>query len=670
MRRAPVFRSVLPLNDLVPDAMYPERQSERPASKLEEYGTAGLRWVRRRWRAPRWRSQRLLPLFHQEVRALEGVNQGDIAERAKAMAFELRRNGVNLACAARAFALIRRAAQLTLGKAHYDVQVLGGWVMLQGMVAEMQTGEGKTLTATLPAATAALAGWPVHVITTNDYLVERDAETMTPLYESLGLTVAAVTAEMDEDARRAAYRADVVYCSNKTVVFDYLRDLIVLDDEKDDDILRLERLQGSQGRVNRLYLQGLYFAVVDEADSVLVDEARTPLIISGVQDDDIGDVTRQAVDLARYLNPDRDYRVNHETRQITLTEAGRDALAVACAMLPPPWHIPFRREELVLNALTVLLLYHQDEHYIVRDGKIVVVDEYTGRVMADRSWGQGLHQMLEVKEDLELTEPRNTLKSISYQRFFRHYLHLSGMTGTATEIRAELGRVYDLPVVTIPTHRPSLRRYVPDRVFATEAAKWQAVSDRTRELYEQGVPVLIGTRSVAASEAVSLYLQQAGLPHQILNAKQDADEADIVARAGEIGSIMIATNMAGRGTDIPLSDAARARGGLHVILTERHESARIDRQLQGRCARQGDPGQTGAMLSLEDAVLDGQRERWAGGVMLSMMKRDVQARQRLARWWLAHAQAQVERRLARDRRKMVAADEQLEQSLSFSGQGD
>src|SRR5690625_691246 len=601
---------------------------------------------------------------------LDALNHADIAEQAKAMAFELRRNGIRRDSAARAFALIRRAAQLTLNLAHYDVQLLGGWVMLQGMVAEMQTGEGKTLTATLPAATAALAGWPVHVITTDDYLVERDAEIMGPLYARLGLTVAAVTAEMADEERRQAYRADVVYCSNKTVVFDYLRDLIVLDDEKDDDVLRLERLQGDQGRVSRLYLQGLYFAIVDEADSVLVDEARTPLIISGVQDDDIEDVTRQAVDLARHLQADRHYRVNHENRRIHLTESGRDALAAACATLPPPWHIPFRREELVLNALTVLLLYHADEHYIVRDGKIVVVDEYTGRVMADRSWGQGLHQMLEVKEGLDLTEPRSTLKSVSYQRFFRQYLHLSGMTGTATEIRAELGRVYDLPVVTIPTHRPSLRRHAPDQVYASRSDKWDAVTRRTQELHHNGVPVLIGTRSVAASEELSARLHQAGLPHQMLNAKQDADEAAIVAQAGQVGSIMIATNMAGRGTDIPVSDAARALGGLHVILTERHESARIDRQLQGRCARQGDPGHVQAMLSLDDAVLDAWRDRWDGVLMLQILTRDIRRHQWLARWWLARAQQRIEHKLARDRRKMVAADEQLEQSLSFSGQGD
>ncbi|KAG1447564.1 hypothetical protein G6F57_017045 [Rhizopus arrhizus] len=300
----------------------------------------------------------------------------------------------------------------------------------------------------------------------------------------------------------------------------------------------------------------------------------------------------------------------------------------------------------------------------------MVVDEFTGRVMPDRSWGQGLPQMLEHKEGLELSEPRATLKSISYQRFFKHYLLLSGMTGTAAEIRAELGRVYDLPVVRIPTHRKSRRRHAPDAGYPTLAEKWAAVRDRTRALHQQGVPILIGTRSVAASEQVAQVLAQAGLPAVVLNAKQDADEADMIARAGEIGSIMIATNMAGRGTDIPLSDAAREAGGLHVILTERHESARIDRQLEGRCGRQGDPGHVEAILSLEDAVLDSVTgSAWAKPMQILRAPR-AQGWHGLAARWLRFAQARTERKLARDRRQMVAADEELENSLSFSGQGD
>ena len=422
--------------------------------------------------------------------------------RADEVAFDLRCNGITQAGAARAFALVRQAGRLALGKAHFDVQLLGGWAMLQGMVAEMNTGEGKTLTATLPAATAALAGLPVHVITTNDYLVERDAQIMTPLYQALGLSVAWVSMEMDPAERRRAYRADIVYCSNKTLVFDYLRDLIVLDDDKDEDRLRLERLRGGEGRVGELFLRGLCFAIVDEADSVLVDEARTPLIISGVQEEDGGAVTAQAMELAAGMREEH-YLIQREHRRAALTESGREHLRLACAALPAPWGIPFRREELILSALTVLHLYRLDEQYIVRDGKVMVVDEFTGRVMPDRSWGQGLHQMIEHKEGLELSDPRATLKSISYQRFFKHYLLLAGMTGTAAEIRAELGRVYNLPVVRIPTHRKSRRIHAPDSVHRTMADKWAAVRERCRALHARGVPVLIGTRSVAASEEVA-----------------------------------------------------------------------------------------------------------------------------------------------------------------------
>lgn len=654
---------------LRPDPLYPEKESERHANKLEAWGTAALRWLGRKRREPLWRTRRILSRVHRETQALGDIDLASVRSRADEVAYDLRCNGITQASAARAFALIRQAGRLALGKAHFDVQLLGGWAMLQGMVAEMHTGEGKTLTATLPAATVAMAGLPVHVITTNDYLVERDAQIMSPIYEALGLSVAWVSMEMDIPTRRKAYQADVVYCSNKTLVFDYLRDLIVLDGSKDEDALRLERLRGEQGTLGQLYLRGLCFAIVDEADSVLVDEARTPLIISGVQEDDTSAVTRQAMELAGSMQPEH-YRLLLGERRVTLNESGREHLRAQCAALPAPWSIPFRREELVLSALTVLHLYKLDEQYIIRDEKIMVVDEFTGRVMPDRSWGQGLHQMLEHKEGLDLSEPRATLKSISYQRFFKHYLLLSGMTGTAAEIRGELGRVYDLPVVRIPTHRKSRRRHAPDAVHRNLADKWAAVRARTQILHQQGVPILIGTRSVAASEQVADVLAQAGLPAVVLNAKQDAGEADMIARAGEMGSIMIATNMAGRGTDIPLSDAARAAGGLHVILTERHESARIDRQLEGRCGRQGDPGHVEAILSLEDAVLDSVTGSGWALPMQTLRSPQTKGWRWLAARWLRFAQARTERKLARERRQMVAADEELENSLSFSGQGD
>jgi len=406
---------------LNPDPLYPEKESERHPNKLEAWGTAALRWLGRKRRQPLSRTRRIVARVHRETEALGDIDLAGVRRRADEIAYDLRCNGITPASAARAFALIRQAGRLTVGKAHFDVQLMGGWAMLQGMVAEMNTGEGKTLTATLPAATVAMAGLPVHVITTNDYLVERDAQIMGPIYEALGLSVAWVSMEMDIPTRRKAYQADVVYCSNKTLVFDYLRDLIVLDGGKDEDALRLERLRGEQGRLAQLYLRGLCFAIVDEADSVLVDEARTPLIISGVQEDDTTDVTRQAMDLAGAMDPAH-YRLLRGERRVTLTELGREHLRAECAALPAPWSIPFRREELVLSALTVLHMYRLDEQYIIRDEKIMVVDEFTGRVMPDRSWGQGLHQMLEHKEGLALSEPRSTLKSISYQRFFKHYL--------------------------------------------------------------------------------------------------------------------------------------------------------------------------------------------------------------------------------------------------------
>ena len=658
---------------LGPDPLYPEKESERHANKLEAWGTAALRWLDRKRREPLWRTRRILADIHREAAALEGLCLADVRRLADEAAYDLRCNGITLDGTARAFALVRHASRLALGKTHFDVQLLGGWTMLQGMVAEMNTGEGKTLTAALPAAAAAMAGLPVHVVTTNDYLVERDAQTLAPVYQALGLSVSAVTMDMEPAARREAYRADIVYCSNKTLVFDYLRDLIVLDDDKDEDRLRLERLYGGhngQDRLSRLFLRGLCFAIVDEADSVLVDEARTPLIISGVQEGDAAEVTAQSMALAKDMKPEH-YLLMPGDRRVALTELGREYLRAACAALPAPWSIPFRREELALNALIVLHLYKLDEQYIIRDGKIVVVDEFTGRVMPDRSWSRGLHQMIEYKEGLELTEPRRTLKSISYQRFFKHYLLLAGMTGTAAEIRAELGHVYNLPVVRIPPHRPPRRIRAPDHVCRTMREKWAVVGERSRVLHERGVPVLVGTRSVAASEQIAQVLADAGLPTVVLNAKQDADEAAMIAQAGQIGSLMIATNMAGRGTDIVLSEAARAAGGLHVILTERHESARIDRQLEGRSGRQGDPGHTEAILSLEDAVLENvKRSLWAKPVQALLAKTDGRGWNRIAALWLRYAQACTEKKLARERRQMVAADEELENSLSFSGQGD
>ncbi|MEO1639791.1 MAG: DEAD/DEAH box helicase, partial [Pseudomonadota bacterium] len=491
-----------------------------------------------------------------------------------------------------AFSLIREASVRVLGMRHYDVQVLGAWAMLQGQVAEMRTGEGKTLCATLAAGTAAMAGMPVHLMTVNDYLASRDAEEMTPLYAFLGLKTSCVLEDQSDDERRALYQADIVYGTNKTFAFDYLRDRQVLRYRPGHMRRKLEYLT-LDPTMDELRMRGLHFALVDEADSVLIDEARTPLIISGQVEETAGfDTTLfyQAMDVAKEMEEGCDFTIPKNQKKIELTDEGFDLLDDHSERIGGSFDVPVIRDFTITQALSALHLFHRDEAYIVRDDSVQIVDENTGRTMPDRTWSDGLHQMMEIKEGLEPSPPRETLARITYQRFFRRYGRLSGMTGTATDAAWELWSVYRLPVTIIPTNKKDIRKFASDRVYRTAAAKWDAVAKRTRALNKRGLPVLIGTRSVSASDEASKRLTDAGIAHQVLSAAQDADEAAIVAKAGQEGAVTIATNMAGRGTDIKLSDEIAARGGLHVLLTERHDSRRVDRQLEGRCGRQGQPG--------------------------------------------------------------------------------
>ena len=649
------------------EEVYPERREPADEDWLDRAGDAV---TGRLLRALRSRPARVEGIV-EAVAAVEGRYRGldpaQILAEARELRLQLRREGLNEALAAQAFALVREAEDRTLGMRHFDVQLRGGWIMLNGMIAEMHTGEGKTLTATLAACTAALAGIPVHVITVNDYLVERDCTELRPIYEALGIRTAFATIEMDPEARRAAYAADVVYCSNKTLVFDYLRDRLVLAKGGSALHLRLEKAYGARARGRRLLLRGLHFAIVDEADSVLIDEARTPLIISAeVPAADEAVVAAQALGLARQLVLGEDFVILRGERRVALTEAGHARMVDLCKALGGIWAGALRREELVTQALSALHLFLKDDHYVVREGKIQVVDEHTGRVMADRSWSQGLHQLIESKEGVEITPRKESLARISYQRFFRRYLHLGGMTGTGTEVAGELGSVYGLSVVRVPTHRPSRRIRRTDRIFETEAEKWRCIADRVAELNRKGVPVLLGTRSVASSEQASALLAELGLEHQVLNAKQDGEEAAIVSHAGESGRITIATNMAGRGTDIKLAAGVGEKGGLHVILSERHEAGRIDRQLEGRCSRQGDAGHFEAILSLEDPLL----EPYRGGLLEWLVRRlppGTAVAQAARRAWIAFAQRRTEAAHSRIRRKLLKADRQTGTILSFTG---
>jgi preprotein translocase subunit SecA len=602
-------------------------------------------------------------------RALLGLSDADLLAAARSIGAELRVGGYEEDLVARSFALVREVAGRTLGQRHFNVQLVGGRVMLEGMIAEMETGEGKTLTATLAASTAALAGVPVHVITVNDYLARRDAEWMGPIYEALGLRVGVVTHGMEHRARRAAYECDVTYVTDKEVAFDYLRDRIAIGPRASRTLLQLERLAGDETRLGRIVLRGLNFAIVDEADSVLVDEARTPLIISsgGGNVADERRIYTAALAVAGRLSAGRDFLVDPRDRAVQLTEVGTGELDQLTRSLGGLWASRRRREELTRQALTALHLFQRDRHYVVRDQKVHVIDEFTGRLMSDRSWEHGLHQLLEVKERCPLTARHEPLARISYQRFFRRYLRLGGMTGTVRETAAELWSVYRLAVVSIPTNRRLQRQAAPDRVYPTAEAKWCALVNRIALLHRRQLPVLVGTRSVAASEHLSALLTAAGLPHRVLNARQDKEEADIVASAGEAGQITVATNMAGRGTDIRLAPGVAERGGLHVLATERHEAGRIDRQLAGRCGRQGDPGTHEAFVSLEDEIVAVH----AGWIDRRLARLAARRGGRVGAWLAAlgvrRAQRAAERLHARMRRDLLRQDEHLTTALAFAG---
>lgn len=648
--------------------IYPERQDQFPDGWLEEFVE---RWRGRLQRGLRKRGA-AHPNFVARVRAFEDEYQAmdldGLRLQATDVGRELRSQGLQEEAVSRAFAIICAAAERVLGKRYFDVQLLGAWVMLQGMVAEMETGEGKTLTATLAACTAALAGIPVHVITVNDYLVSRDAETTRPLYEAFGLTVGVVLEDQTPPEHQMAFDCHIVYGTNKMIVFDYLRDRITLASQNDTLRLQLEKLGRQDARAKKLLLRGLVFAIVDEADSVMVDEARTPLIISAPAE--IGDQERlseQAIKVALDLTERVDFILDEPNRRVTLTDAGKESLADVSKELGGIWSGVMRREELIVQALTGLHLFVCDDHYLIRDGKIEIIDEHTGRTMTDRSWDKGMHQLVEAKEGCKITAPKEPLSRISYQRFFRRYLLLSGMTGTASEVGDELGTVYGLAVVKIPTHRPCLRQIMPVRIFVRMDDKWAHIVQRIQQVHESGRPVLLGTRSVAASEHASALLNEAGLPHQLLNAKHDKEEAAIVAMAGELGRITIATNMAGRGTDVKLADGVAELGGLHVILSEHYDSKRIDRQLAGRCARQGDPGSVESILSLEDALVLTLPRHVRLALISVFTLAGTSLGCRLGSVAIRLIQRMVERQHTRIRKDLLKMDQKMGKTLAFAG---
>ncbi|WP_029893541.1 preprotein translocase subunit SecA [Desulfohalovibrio reitneri] len=481
------------------------------------------------------------------------------------------------------FAIVRESSVRTLGLRHFDVQIIGGHVLHEGKIAEMKTGEGKTLVATLPVALNALTGKGVHVVTVNDYLASRDAEWMGEIYRFLGLSVGVITHGMTPAERREAYACDVTYGTNNEFGFDYLRDNMAFAPEQ-------------------LVQREHHYAIVDEVDSILIDEARTPLIISGQADQSTAQYGMIDSIIPR-LKRDEDFTLDEKARSVMLTDEG----VVKCEgilnveNLFDPGHITLQHH--ILQALKAHQLFTRDKDYIVKDGEVVIVDEFTGRLMPGRRFSDGLHQALEAKEKVKVKAENQTLASITFQNYFRMYDKLSGMTGTADTEAVEFKQIYNLDVMVIPTHRPMIRQDHADVIYRTQEDKFKAIAQDIADLNKSGQPVLVGTVSIEKSELISRMLKKMKVPHNVLNAKHHESEAEIVAEAGQLGKVTIATNMAGRGTDIKLGDGVVEQGGLFILGTERHESRRIDNQLRGRSGRQGDPGASRFYLALDDDLM-------------------------------------------------------------------
>ncbi len=542
-----------------------------------------------------------------------------------------------------AFAVVREASKRVTGMRHFDVQLIGGVVLHRGKISEMRTGEGKTLVATLPVYLNALTGKGVHVVTVNDYLARRDSIDMGRIYNFLGLSVGLIVHEIDFPERKAAYQADITYGTNNEFGFDYLRDNMVVD--KDQMVQR-----------------ELNYCIVDEVDSILIDEARTPLIISGPGEKS-ADLYKVIARIVANMKEGEDYTVDEKQKQVAPTEAGiaKAEKALGVSNLYDTEHgVDFSHH--IMCAIKAKTLMIRDRDYVVKDGEVIIVDEFTGRLMYGRRYSEGLHQAIEAKEGVVVQRESQTLATITFQNYFRMYKKLAGMTGTAKTEEQEFQKIYGLDVIVIPTNKPMIRTDYPDVIYKTKAAKYRAVVKEIVELHKSGQPVLVGTTSITQSEDLSALLKKQGIPHNVLNAKYHEKEAMIVADAGQPGQVTIATNMAGRGTDIVLGEGVAELGGLHILGTERHESRRIDNQLRGRCARQGDPGSSRFYLSLEDDLMRLFGSDKIKGMMDKLgMEEDEPIENKIVTSSIENAQKKVEERNFNIRKMVLEYDDVMNQ---------
>ncbi len=607
-------------------------------------------------------SGRFVRAVREHEARLRAMSADDRAAQLRDTRIALRRDGLVDSTLAVAFAHAGLACEERLGTLPFDTQLIAARHVAAGRLAEMATGEGKTLTVALAAASAALAGIPLQVVTANDYLAARDAAQLQPVYDALGLTVGCVTQPLTAAARRAAYAFDIVYCTASELVFDYLRD--GLSRKRDPLQAQIDRLAGPGDArpFEAPLLRGLCMAIVDEADSVLIDEARVPLILSAATAVDPAHAAflAEALVLAARLTEGSDFRLDGPAAR--LTAAGAERVAGESAALGAVWQHRLHREDTVQLALAALHAFRRERHYLVANGRLQIVDETSGRVAAGRAWSRGLHQLIELKEGLEPTAPAVTVAQITYQRFFARYLRLGGLSGTLAESRRELRAVYGLAVAAVPLRRPSRRETGPTRWFADRAVLFDAVVARVQALQAAGRPVLVGVESVADAAQLSARLTTAAIGHSRLDAQRDAQEAEVVARAGRAGAVTVSTQMAGRGTDIALGPGVAERGGLHLINCQLNAARRIDRQLAGRCARQGDPGSVETWLSLDAALL----AELPAALRALLAHHAGRLPDRACRTLGSTLQRLREARDAAQRRQLLHNDRQLDRRLSFA----
>ena len=574
---------------------------------------------------------------------MEGLSSANLAAKTGEFKVRLQKGETLDDILPEAFAVVREASRRVTGMRHFDVQLIGGVVLHRGKIAEMRTGEGKTLVATAPVYLNALTGKGVHVVTVNDYLARRDSEDMGRIYKFLDLSVGLIVHDMDFPDRKAAYAADITYGTNNEFGFDYLRDNMVVDE-------------------NQMVQRELNYCIVDEVDSILIDEARTPLIISGPGEKST-ELYQVLARVVANMEEGEDYTVDEKQKQVAPTEKG---IAKAEKMLgignlyDNEHGVDYSHQ--IMCALKAKALMHRDRDYVVKDGQVIIVDEFTGRLMFGRRFSEGLHQAIEAKEGVKVERESQTLATITFQNYFRMYKKLAGMTGTAKTEEQEFQKIYNLPVVVVPTNKPMIRIDYPDVIYKTRIAKYKAAVNEIEECHKSGRPVLVGTTSIAQSEELSAMLKRRNIPHNVLNAKYHEKEAEIISHAGQYGAVTIATNMAGRGTDITLGEGVPELGGLHIIGTERHESRRIDNQLRGRCARQGDPGSSKFFLSLEDDLMRLFGSDNIAGIMDKLgMEDDEPIEHSLVTKSIENAQKKVEARNFSIRKHVLEYDDVMNQ---------